>query len=262
MRVLIGTSGWQYDSWRGTFTPPDLPVARWLEHYTEHFPTVELNSTFYRLPSAETFAGWAERVPPDFCFAVKASRFLTHVKRLRDPAEPVQRLLERCSKLGSHLGPVLVQLPPRFHCDLPRLEETLAAFGSSVRVAVEFRDDSWHTDAVFDLLHRFGAALCWWDRSGEHGPLVRTADWAYLRLHAGRGSPEPCYETRERRRWLGRLVPTWPAGSDAYVYFNNDARAVRGARRPPAHGAGRADRQVRGRPRAPVTVPDVTRAAP
>ena len=223
--LTVGTSGWQYRDWRGAFYPPKLAQARWLEHYAMHFPTVEANSPFYRLPERTTFEQWAARTPEGFTFAVKASRYLTHVRRLRDPADPVALLLARAAGLGSKLGPVLLQLPPTLTVDLARLEETLAAFPPSVRVALEPRHESWHTDPVYDLLRGRDVALCLWDRRSRHGPLVRTAGWCYLRLHEGRTVRPPCYGRRALTTWAERLAERWGEGADGYVYFNNDARA-------------------------------------
>ena len=160
MPVLVGTSGWQYRDWRGRLYPQRLAQGRWLEHYAERFATVESNNAFYRLPEPGTFAAWADRTPPDFVMAVKASRFLTHVKRLRDPEEPVGRLMDHARHLGAKLGPVLLQLPPTLRADPGALERTLRAFPAGVRVAVEPRHDSWWTDEVRDLLGALGAALC------------------------------------------------------------------------------------------------------
>ena len=159
MPVLVGTSGWQYQHWRGRLYPPRLAQARWLEHYAERFATVESNNAFYRLPEPATFAAWAERTPPGFVMAVKASRYLTHIKRLRDPEEPVGRLLDHARHLGPKLGPILLQLPPTLKADPAALDRALRAFPPGIRVAVEPRHDTWWTDEVRDLLTTHGAAL-------------------------------------------------------------------------------------------------------
>jgi uncharacterized protein YecE (DUF72 family) len=230
--VLIGTSGWQYRHWRETFYPRGVQQADWLGHYAARFATVEVNNAFYRLPEAGTFARWAQATPEDFVFAVKASRFLTHVRRLREPEGPVRLLLERARSLGPKLGPVLLQLPPTFKADVDRLAATLTAFGAGVRVAVEFRHRSWFSADVRALLEEHGAALCLADRKGPATPLWRTADWAFLRMHEGRASPHPCYGRDARERWAGRLAELWGPTADAFVYFNNDgcACALRDAR--------------------------------
>lgn len=233
MTVWVGTSGWQYRHWRGRFYPDGLAQARWLEFYAGQFATVEVNNAFYRLPAAETFAGWAARTPEDFVVAVKASRYLTHVKRLRDPAEPVARLMGRATSLGAKLGPVLLQLPPTMRADLPALDATLEAFGPSVRVAVEPRHDSWHTDALAELLTRRGAAFCLSDTPARRAPVWRTASWGYVRFHEGRASPHPCYGRHALGTWAERLAERWEPDADVYAYFNNDPAgcAPRDARR-------------------------------
>ncbi|WP_239162713.1 DUF72 domain-containing protein [Paractinoplanes rishiriensis] len=225
---MIGTSGWQYRDWRGRLYPAKLPQRRWLEHYAERFATVEVNNAFYRLPERHTFEQWRERTPDDFVVAVKMSRYLTHVKRLREPAEPVARFLDRAAGLGAKLGPVLIQLPPTLRADLDALDDTLGQFPSGVRVAVEPRHPTWFTDDCRKLLERHGAALCWADRrSRPITPLWRTAEFVYLRLHEGRAKPWPGYGAAALTRWTARLSEV----SCAYVFFNNDpgGAAVRDA---------------------------------
>jgi uncharacterized protein YecE (DUF72 family) len=219
--LLIGTSGWQYASWRERFYPPGLPQRRWLEHYAESYATVEVNSTFYNLPSEATVQRWADAAPHDFQFVLKASRYLTHIRRLQEPEGPVDLLLERARPLGTRLACVLVQLPPGFTCDVARLERSLRAFGGRVPVAVEFRDGSWYTEPVRDVLREHGAALCIADRKGRHDePPWRTASWAYIRFHEGDGRPYPCYRPATMRAWAERLEAMQCAA--AFVFFNND----------------------------------------
>jgi uncharacterized protein YecE (DUF72 family) len=223
--VVIGTSGWQYRDWRGRFYPPKLAQRRWLEHHAEHFATVESNNAFYRLPELTTFEAWRERTPPDYRWAVKASRFLTHLKRLREPAEPVARLMDRVAGLGNRLDAVLLQLPPTLQADVDLLSECLAQFPAGTRVAVEPRHPSWWTDDVRALLERYAAALCWADRAEQPvAPLWRTAEWGYLRLHMGVDGPAGgswAYRPETLQAWAGRLAETY--GEDqVLVYFNND----------------------------------------
>lgn len=254
MTTFVGTSGWQYADWRGVLYPPGLPQRAWLEHYAGAFGTVENNNAFYRLPAREVFEGWRSRTPEGFVMAVKASRFLTHIKRLKDPEEPVDRLMNAVAGLGGKLGPILVQLPPTLKVDVTRLTRCLGRFPTGVRVAVEPRHASWWTDEVRAVLVRHGAALCWADRLGRPlTPLWRTADWAYLRFHEGAARPWPRYGDRALRAWLRRLGETGDAGADAYVYFNNDpgGAAVRNATRF-AELARAAGRPVT---RAPAPVP-------
>lgn len=223
MTVRVGTSGWQYRDWRGTVYPPRRPVATWLEAYAERFSTVENNNTFYRLPEAETFRKWRERTPPDFVMAVKASRFLTHIRRLREPEEPVARLLDRAAALGTTLGPVLLQLPPTLTVDVDLLGACLRLFPADVRVAVEPRHPTWWTDGVRATLERHGTALVWADRDSRRiTPEWRTADWGYVRMHAGRAEPLPRYGRRALASWADRITSTWRDDEDVFVYFNND----------------------------------------
>lgn len=231
MPLLIGTSGWQYRSWRESFYPSGMPQARWLEHYAARFQTVEVNNAFYRLPEARTFADWARRTPDDFLVAVKMSRYLTHVRRLRQPAEPVELFLSRARHLGAKLGPVLLQLPPTLRADIPALDATLGCFPSAVRVAVELRHESWFTEETARLLAGHGAALCLADGPKLRTPSWRTADWGYVRFHEGRATPHPCYGRTALSTWAGRLGDTWGGDADIFAFFNNDERgcAVRDA---------------------------------
>ena len=238
MPLLVGTSGWQYRDWRGSFYPPGLPLARWLDHYAATFRTVENNGTFYRLAKPQTFADWRSRTPDGFMMAVKASRYLTHVRRLRDPAEPDGRLLPAAAGLADRLGPVLLQLPPTMQADQDALDQCLGQFraqaaaipdlsGRGLRVCVEFRHQSWWTPEVRQLLERHNAALCWADRRGQPlGPLWRTADWGYVRLHEGAAAPWPRYGRQALRSWLVRIQDSWPPNADVFAYFNNDQHAA------------------------------------
>ncbi|MFC4535641.1 DUF72 domain-containing protein [Sphaerisporangium dianthi] len=230
--LLVGTSGWQYRHWRDVLYPEGLPQRVWLERYAGCFGTVENNNAFYRLPSRETFEGWRERTPGGFVMAVKASRFLTHVKRLKEPEEPVRRLMDAAEGLGPKLGPILLQLPPTLRAEPERLDACLARFPRHVRVAVEPRHPSWWSDEVRDVLTAHGATLCWADVLGRPvTPLWRTAGWGYVRLHQGRARPWPAYGETSLRSWLHRLTDAWPDDHDVYVYFNNDPNgaAVRDA---------------------------------
>lgn len=232
MTVFVGTSGWQYKDWREVFYPRGVPQARWLPYFAERFRVVEVNNTFYQLPKPETFAGWREGTPSDFIFALKFSRYLTHVKRLKDPEEPVRRFLDAAAGLGEKMGPLLLQLPENLHVDADRLRKTLQAFPKDVRVAVEFRHESWYSDDVRRLLEEHGAALCLADRGSQPiTPLWRTADWAFIRLHEGRATPHPCYGRSALDSWAERIAEQWSERSDVYVFFNNDAEgcAVRDA---------------------------------
>ncbi|HCT79508.1 MAG TPA: DUF72 domain-containing protein, partial [Micromonosporaceae bacterium] len=205
------------------FYPEGLPQRLWLEYYAEHFATVEVNNAFYRLPERNTFAQWRERTPDGFCMAVKMSRYLTHIKRLKDPQEPVARFFSRAEALGDRLGPVLIQLPPTLKANVDALAETLACFPDGTKVAVEPRHQSWWADDVRRLLEKHNAALCWADRLGRPiAPLWRTADWGYLRLHEGRAQPRPRYGRAALKTWVSRIAEAFPSEEPVYVYFNND----------------------------------------
>jgi uncharacterized protein YecE (DUF72 family) len=234
--LIIGTSGWQYRDWRGGLYPAGVPQRRWLEHYASQYASVENNSSFYRLPAPGTFAGWRDRTPDDFVMAVKASRYLTHVRRLREPAEPIARLLGAAAELGPKLGPILLQLPPTFTAEPALLDAGLTEFQSAwraagrrpghhghLRIAVEPRHASWWTGEVRQILAAHDAALCWADRLGRPvTPLWRTASWGFLRFHEGTADPWPRYGQQALRSWVDRIRAAWPDRADVYVYFNND----------------------------------------
>lgn len=228
MAVRIGTCGWQYKHWSDVLYPRGTPQRLWLETYAAAFGTVEADGTFYRLPKRETFEQWRARTPEGFVFAVKASRYLTHVKRLRDPQEPVERMMAAAAAgLGPRLGPILLQLPPTLPADPGALDACLRCFPPGQRIAVEPRHETWWVPEVRAVLERRGAALCWADRRSRAAtPLWRTADWGYLRLHEGAGS-DFRYGTAALTRWMAAISDAWPTASeDVYVYFNNDMRAA------------------------------------
>jgi uncharacterized protein YecE (DUF72 family) len=240
--LRVGTSGWQYRDWRGAFYPSVARQSQWLEYYASQFDTVEVNNTFYRLPEERTFADWAARVPDSFEYAIKASRYLTHYKRLRDPEEPVERLLQRAEPLRARLGVVLLQLPPDLQCAPADLDRTLRAFGGRVRIAVEPRHPSWWNPDVRAVLESHAAALCLTDRGGRMtSPSWKTTDWTYLRFHAGRARPAPCYGSRALSTWVARVSELFGSDPHGYAYFNNDAHGC--APRDAAHFRGLLDRR-------------------
>jgi uncharacterized protein YecE (DUF72 family) len=231
--IRIGCSGWSYRHWQGNFYPRDLPMDRWLEYYAASFDTVELNASFYRLPQAETFAAWARRVPGNFLFAVKASRYLTHMKRLRQPARPLSRLWMRSSRLGPHLGPMLYQLPPRWPLDLDRLAAFLDAVPRDKPQAMEFRDASWYVPSVLQLLERGPVALCLHDMRGSASRPFPVGPLAYVRFHGPIRRYRGSYSPQLLTAWADRMVGWAGEGRPIYAYFNNDVggHAVKDAER-------------------------------
>jgi uncharacterized protein YecE (DUF72 family) len=220
----IGCSGWNYASWRhGVFYPERLPERLWLQHYAQHFDTVEVNATFYRLPTVKAVQGWVDQTPADFVFAIKMSRYVTHVKRLRDLPPSLELFYSRLEPLvrSEKLGPVLWQLPPTFRRDDERLAEALRALPPG-RHAFEFRHASWFAPEVMELLRRHEVALVIGDRPEVHSFQTHelTTDWTFVRFHSGTRGRRGNYSESELREWAGRLR-SWPA-AEAFVYFNND----------------------------------------
>jgi uncharacterized protein YecE (DUF72 family) len=227
-RLRIGTSGFQYAHWKRVLYPPDLPRKEWFARYATMFDTVEINNTFYRLPEASTFVEWRKQAPTGFRYALKFSRYGSHLKRLREPGGTVGLFLERAGELKSFLGPILVQLPPRWRCDPGRLRDFVDALPPRRRWVVEFRDADWLREEIFALLERRNIALCVHDRIPDH-PRRPTASWMYLRFHGMRTGGR--YTRSFLRAEAARVRRELEAGMDVYVYFNNDTRghAVRNA---------------------------------
>jgi uncharacterized protein YecE (DUF72 family) len=219
--IRIGCSGWQYKHWKGDFYPADLPQDRWLEHYTHTFDTVELNNSFYRLPSPQAFSNWRDRTPPRFLFAVKASRFLTHMKKLNDPEEPLTRFFEAATELGPKLGPVLYQLPPRWPASPERLRQFVEVLPTRVRQVIEFREPSWYAPAIMEILESAGLSLCLHDMPGSTAPRVRLGPIGYVRFH-GVTKYGGRYDVETLRSWSEWLRGEHEAGRDVFAYFNND----------------------------------------
>jgi uncharacterized protein YecE (DUF72 family) len=218
----VGCSGWQYKHWRSNFYPAELPVRSWFEHYASAFDTVEINNSFYRLPERDTFVEWRRRAPMRFVFAVKASRFLTHMKKLKDPEEPLDRFFSRATALGKRLGPVLYQLPPGWKLDRERLEHFLQVLPRGVRHVMEFRDPSWYNGEVFALLERHRVALCLHDMKGSATGRERVGPFVYVRFHGVSGTYSGSYPDHTLRTWAGWLHTQRAAGADVFAYFNND----------------------------------------
>ncbi|HUS59192.1 MAG TPA: DUF72 domain-containing protein [Planctomycetota bacterium] len=216
----IGTSGFSYKHWKSVFYPEDMPTSHWFGFYCKHFGTVELNNPFYRLPTFQTFQAWKERSPEGFIFAVKASRYITHIKRLKEPEEPLERLMASASGLGDKLGPILFQLPPNYKPDLARLRGLLELRARDQRWVLEFRHTDWFSEEVLDLLRAANVALCIHD--GTPGcPRVATADFIYMRFHGGE-SHDGNYTNAKLRQRSNEISDWLENGLDVYAYFNND----------------------------------------
>jgi len=224
-RIRIGTSGWSYGHWLGTFYPKGTRQQDLLAVYAARFDSVEINRTFYKLPAAATMAAWRAQTPANFLFAAKASRFLTHRKKLKDPEEPVARLLGCVEALGEKLGPLLFQLPPRWRVNPERLERLLEVLPDRHRYAFEFRDPSWHAPKILELLSKRDAAFCIFDLAGKRSPIEVTADFVYIRLHGPGAAYQGSYEGRTLSGWARRIKGWSEAGKEVYCYFDNDEKA-------------------------------------
>ncbi len=231
MSARIGTSGWVYNHWRGVFYPKDLPQPQWFSFYSREFDTVEINNSFYRLPSVEMFEAWRRQAPSDFLYAVKASRYLTHMKKLNDPEEPLQRLFDRADRLGTTLGPVLYQLPPHWQVNLPRFEHFLSVLPKGYQHVVEFRDPSWLIQDVFGLMEQYKVAHCIHDMEPLQIPIRVTAPPVYLRFH-GDSKHGGSYDEKALATWARRIRDWQAPGLPVFAYFNNDvgAYAIKNAR--------------------------------
>ena len=248
--IHVGTSGWHYDHWRGLFYPPGLPAAAMLGYYAGRFSTVEINYTHYRLPSAKAFDGWRQAVPAGFVFAVKASRQITHFRRLKPPFASYGPFFDGIARLGAALGPVLFQLPPNFRRDDDRLDAFLAALPAGLRAVVEFRHPSWEVAAVQALLAARGAALCVTDLSGHLSPVAATAPFAYVRLHGPEEAYTGSYDDAALDRWARRARRWQAEGRQVFVYFDNDDRAMA------VTDALRLKARLESRPKDPAAAPE------
>ena len=231
-RVHVGTSGWHYKHWVGDFYPERFVPAKMLSWYAREFRTVEINNSFYRLPDEKTFQHWRELTPPGFIFAVKASRFITHVKRLKDAQDSIDLLLSRARPLGSTLGPILFQLPPRWKLNLERLRDFLEILPKQHQYALEFRDETWCVAQVYDLLKEFRVAFCIHDWREMPWPRKITAEFTYIRFHGSGARYGGDYPEVQLRSWA-KLIQGWKGQlREAFIYFNNDVggHAIRNAR--------------------------------
>jgi len=225
MSIHIGTSGWYYPHWVDRFYPVGLRRQDWLEYYSRHFDCAEVNNTFYRLPTPDSIDRWMAQTPRHFSFTLKASRFITHMKKLRDCAAPLAEFLGLARRLGERLGAVVFQLPPHWHANKERLEVFLALLPSDLQFAIEFRDPSWHVESIYQLLRQHGVAFCQFDLAGFRSPAVVTAGLVYLRLHGPREAYAGNYDDMRLRQWADSLNAWNEDGYDAYVFFDNDQDA-------------------------------------
>lgn len=221
-KVHIGTSGWFYEHWIGPFYPESLSRKKFLPYYMQHLDSVEINRTFYSLPKKKVFEEYAGLAARPFIFSVKASQFITHMKRLSNPRQPLRKLLGRLEGLGKHLGPILFQLPPNWKVNLERLEEFLKALPKGHRYAFEFRDPSWINDEVIALLKHYLAAFCIYEFDDYLSPCFVTANFVYIRLHGPNGAYAGNYSHKKLQKWARFIRKQIRAGKDAYCYFDND----------------------------------------
>ena len=220
--IHIGTSGWHYEHWVGPFYPPDTPSSDYLPFYAARFQSVEINSSFYHLPKKETFAQWRETVPEGFLFVVKASRYITHMKKLKDSREPLANFLEPVQALRDKLGPLLFQLPPRWRANPERLEAFLEVLPVKIRAAFEFRDPSWFDDRVYAALEKHNAAFCIYEFDRRISPKQITADFVYVRLHGPEDAYQGSYSTQQLSGWAGAFSTWSNQGKEIFCFFDND----------------------------------------
>lgn len=221
--IRVGTSGWNYRHWRGVFYPEDLSQKQWFSHYATRFDTVEVNNTFYQLPEASTFEAWHEQAPARFVYTLKGNRYITHLKRLKVSQETVNRFLDRARVLKEHLGPILWQLPPRWHKNLQRLDRFLGLLPEDLIHVFEFRDEEWFADDVLELLDREGASFCTHDMVGLSVPRAATGRVAYVRFHGASDQKyRGTYGDEQLREWAEWLADRHGEGMGVYAYFNND----------------------------------------
>jgi len=220
--IRIGTSGWHYNHWTEVFYPASLPKSKWFEHYAGHFDTVEINNTFYHLPKQQTFELWHRQAPENFVYTVKANRYITHIKRLKEPTEPLERFFAGANLLKEKLGPILYQLPPSFHKDLDRLRTFLEALPRERLAVFEFRHKSWFSEDTYELLDEFKASFCIHDMPGMKVPRVITGSVIYLRFHGTTGRYSGNYTKAALKKWADWVKKHTAAVRSIYAYFNND----------------------------------------
>ncbi|MEW5895929.1 MAG: DUF72 domain-containing protein [Candidatus Omnitrophota bacterium] len=229
--IYVGTSGWHYRHWVGIFYPEGMPGSDFLDYYKTYFKTVEINNTFYRMPKESTVDYWRVSAPEDFIFSVKASRYLTHIKKLKGPSEGFNEFLQIISRLGDHLGPVLFQLPPKWGCDIVRLKSFVSKLTKEYRYAFEFRNADWFNHDVYQILIDHNIAFCIYDFNRQRSPMELTADFVYVRLHGPEGAYQGSYDRTSLSQWAVEIKTWRDSGKSVYCYFDNDQKgfAVRNA---------------------------------
>ena len=232
-KIYIGTSGWHYGHWLGPFYPKNLEKKEMLNYYLQFFSTTEINNSFYKLPAQNTFQNWAETVPKEFTFSVKANRYITHMKKLKNADDALHNFLDGIKPLKNKLGAILFQLPPNWKCNIERLKAFLELLPSEKQYAFEFRNSNWWNEAVYDLLKDHGAAFCIFELAGVLSPIISTADFIYIRLHGPNDAYQGLYSEEALQEWADRIAKWTQQQKIVYCYFDNDQEgfAVRNALR-------------------------------
>ena len=224
-KIYIGTSGWSYKHWKGTFYPDNLKDAEQFRYYQRYFDTVEINNSFYRLPAAETFSNWAKATPRDFVFSVKASRFITHMKKLNTDKNSIRIFFTRTTRLEKKLGPILFQLPPRWKVNTERFDRFARSLPKGIRYTFEFRDHTWYNHEVYTLLEKYNFAFCIYELEHHLSPLEVTADFVYIRLHGPGNKYQGSYPDKSLKKWAKLCLDWQKEERDVFVYFDNDQQA-------------------------------------
>jgi uncharacterized protein YecE (DUF72 family) len=223
-QIHIGTSGWHYKHWKGTFYPEELKETEQFSFYSKNFKTVEINNSFYRLPELQTFRNWRKSAPKNFIFSVKASRFITHMKKLKDTEEALTLFLKRAGELKEHLGPILFQLPPGWKINPERLELFLKKLPSGFRYTFEFRNNSWYHQDIYNLLEEYNCAFCIYELDHHLSPMINTSDFVYVRLHGPEGKYAGSYSDKILKLWAKRSRAWSKSGKEVFIYFDNDQK--------------------------------------
>jgi uncharacterized protein YecE (DUF72 family) len=225
MKIHIGTSGWKYKHWQGgIFYPPELKETDELSFYTGIFKTVELNNSFYHLPDPKTFKQWGKSVPANFIFSVKASRYITHMKKLNETGEALSLFLKHARQLKEHLGPILFQLPPKWKINIERFELFIKKLPKKFRYTFEFRNPTWYHQDIYDLLKKYNCAFCIYELDHHQSPIITTADFIYIRLHGPEGKYNGSYSNQQLKEWAKRCRNWSKSGKEVFIYFDNDQK--------------------------------------